>query len=104
VLAEIEVPESDIALVSLGGEVRIRSWGFSDRIVSGSVAAVSPMAEEREYGRIVRVKAEVANTSGELRTEMSGFAKIEGAEMPAWKAFTRFFIRFIQVEVWSWIP
>jgi hypothetical protein len=35
---------------------------------------------------------------------MSGFAKIEGAEMPAWKAFTRFFIRFIQVEVWSWIP
>jgi hypothetical protein len=35
---------------------------------------------------------------------MTGYAKIESKERPVVVAFTRWLMRFLFVEVWSWIP
>jgi len=101
---EVMVPETDISFIRNAHRVRLKAWAFSDRIVTGEVVSVAPAAEQREYGLVVRVKTEVPNVDGFLKSQMSGYAKIEGAEMPVWEAFTRMFVRFFRIEIWSWIP
>ena len=101
---EVEVPESDIAEVQIGDRVRVKAWGASETERIGEVIGVAPVAEPREFGEIVRVKTQVPNADGFLKSGMTGYAKIEGAEMPVWEAFTRLFVRFFRIEFWSWIP
>jgi putative peptide zinc metalloprotease protein len=58
----------------------------------------------RAKGKVVRVLTELNNSNGLLKTEMTGYAKIECAKRPVVIAFTRWLVRFIMIEVWSWIP
>ncbi|WP_372605199.1 HlyD family secretion protein, partial [Actibacterium sp.] len=102
--AEIAVPEADIALLQVGDPVRFKAYGQSSAQILGAVSAIAPSAEERQYGRVVRVEAVFDNSDGLLRSSMTGYAKVEGAEMRVWEAFLRRIVRFFQIEVWSWIP
>ena len=43
-------------------------------------------------------------SEGELKTGMTGYAKIATATMPVWKAFSLTLLRFLNIQVWSWIP
>ena len=72
--------------------------------VGGTVVSIAPSAEVEDFGRVVRVKTQFPNEEGFFRPEMTGFAKIDGAEMKTWEAFTRLFVRFFLIEVWGWIP
>ncbi len=104
VSAVIAVPESDITLVSPGDRVRLKAWGQSDIEVEGSVQTIAPAAQQETYGNVVRVIAAFPNPDDFIRSGMTGYAKIEGAEMRAWEAYLRSIRRFFQIEVWSWIP
>lgn len=104
VLAEIEVPETEIDEVEIGAQVTLKPWSAPDAHLSGTVMRRAPAAEEREFGRVTRVIVEVPNPRGTLAGNMTGHAKIEVDERPAWQVFTRAFIRFFEVEVWSWLP
>ncbi len=104
VSAVIAVPESDISLVSPGDRVRLKAWGQSDIEVDGSVQTIAPAAQQESYGNVVRVIATFPNPDDFIRSGMTGYAKIEGAEMRAWEAYLRSIRRFFQIEVWSWIP
>ena len=53
---------------------------------------------------MVRVLAVFDNAQGALRSGMTGYAKIDGAQMRVWEAYLRSITRFFQVEVWSWVP
>lgn len=102
--AAIAVPESDIALIEPGREVRLKAWGASDDEIPGRVETIAQAAEQEGYGSTVRVDAAFPNPDGLLRSGMTGYAKIEGAEMRTWEAYLRRIVRFFQIEVWSWIP
>ncbi|WP_161635661.1 HlyD family secretion protein [Actibacterium mucosum] len=102
--AEVSVSETDIGLVKVGDTVRLKAWATSEEERTGQVIALAPLAEDLDLGRVVRVKTQFENTGGFYRPGMTGFAKIDGAEMPAWQAFTRLFDRFFRIEVWGWIP
>jgi hypothetical protein len=52
----------------------------------------------------VRVLSELSNSDGLLKTDMTGYAKIECEWKPLVVAFTRWLVRFFLIEVWSWIP
>ena len=104
VTAEIAVPESDIALIDSGDPVRLRVTGHADTEIVGEVQAIAPAAEDEGYGSVVRVAAIFENGTDFLRSGMTGYAKIDGAEMRAWEAYLRSIRRFFQIEVWSWIP
>jgi putative peptide zinc metalloprotease protein len=54
--------------------------------------------------RIVPVLAEISNPDGLFRSEMTGYAKISAGWQPIGYAFFHPVIRFIKVQVWSWIP
>lgn len=104
VLAEIEVPETEIDEVAVGAEVTLKPWSDPDSGLIGTVKRIAPAAEERQFGRIMRVVVEVPNPDGTLAGNMTGFGKIAVDERPAWQAFTRAVIRFFQIELWSWLP
>lgn len=104
VIAEIEIPESDIAYITNGARVRLKPISYYNTPFQGTVTTINRGITEDEFGNVVKVIALIENESGELRTGMTGFAKIEGETIPVWKAFTLSIFRFINVEVWSWIP
>lgn len=102
--AEVLVSETDIGLVQVNDRVRLKAWAIPDEERIGTVVSIAPSAETEEFGRVVRVKTQFPNEQGFFRPEMTGFAKIEGAEMKTWEAFSRLIVRFFQIEVWGWIP
>ena len=49
--AEIQVQESDISEVRLGGRVKVRPWVYPSKLFYGSVIAIAPQAEKHRLGR-----------------------------------------------------
>lgn len=104
VMAEIEVPETEIDEAAIGAEVTMKLWRRPDDVLTGIVQRVAPVAEEREFGRVVRVIVEVPNPDGKISRNLTGYGKIIVEERPVWEVFTRVFVRFFKIEIWSWLP
>ena len=66
--------------------------------------AADALYDAKPFGNVVKVIATIDNPKGELKTGMTGYAKIGGTTMPVWKAFSLALLRFFNVQVWSWIP
>lgn len=101
---KIAVPEADMGEVSEGDAVRLKLWAYPDRFFHSDVSRIYPATAEAEYGTIVEVESLLDNAEGLLRSGMTGHAKIEGREMFVIQAFTRALVRFVLIEVWSWLP
>jgi len=104
VTAEIQVPESDVAYVAIGAPIRAKPTAFFDREFAGKVQTMDRNVTIKSFGNVVKVIAVIDNPKGELKTGMTGYAKIGGTLMPVWKAFTLALLRFFNIQVWSWIP
>jgi len=105
VTAEIEIPEGDIGYVRVGDDVRIRAVSFAvDREFHGKVTLIDRNVTPKQTGNVIKVMATIDNHDGLLRTGMAGRAKVLGESMPVWKAFSLAIVRFVQVQVWSWLP
>jgi putative peptide zinc metalloprotease protein len=127
IVAEIQLPEEYLGELSIGAGVKLRAWAYPDTVFKGHVDHIAPVAYEksirkieralserellfekkeilRKEGKVVRVLSELPNADGFLKTETTGYAKIECKSKPVIAAFTTWFVRFILVEVWSWIP
>lgn len=105
VTAQVEIAESDIGYVKLGSRVRARAVSFfDDREFEGKVTLIDRNVTAKSTGNVILVIATIDNHDELLKTGMAGQAKIEGTDMPVWKAFTLAIVRFIQIQVWSWLP
>lgn len=104
VIIEVEVPETDISDVRVGAEVRVKVWTYPGETFVGSVIEIAPVVEEEREDRVLVVTTEVPNPDGMLRSGMTGFAKVDGGTKPVIVAFTRAFVRFFLIEIWSWLP
>ena len=70
----------------------------------GEVQLIDRNVTVKPFGRVVKVIARVDSPQGELRTGMTGYAKVGAGTMPVWKAFSLAMVRFFNVQVWSWVP
>jgi putative peptide zinc metalloprotease protein len=104
VTAEIDIPEADVQYVKPGAKVRIRPVAYFNREFEGTVTTIDRNVTKEETGTTLKVIATIDNHDKELNTGMTGAAKIQGETMPVWKAFSQAVIRFVKVQVWSWIP
>ena len=104
VTAEIQVPESDVGYVAIGAPIRAKPTAFFEREFAGKVKTMDRNVTVKPFGNVVKVIAVIDNPKGELKTGMTGYAKIGGTTMPVWKAFSLALVRFVNVQVWSWIP
>lgn len=103
-LAEIEVPETDIGEVVIGADSRLKTWALPNKPYEGTVTNIEPKVIEQPFGNVVKVLVRLENMDGLLHSGMSGYAKIQGVDRPVWEAFTRMIVRFFMVELWSWLP
>ncbi len=126
-VVETEIMEEDIGQVRTGSPLTLKFWAFPTSSFETNVLDIAPVAYEkskgrvvralserelrveqekvlRDKGKVVRVLAELPNPDGILKSDMSGYAKIECGKTPLLLAFTRWLVRFFMVEVWSWIP
>jgi putative peptide zinc metalloprotease protein len=104
VFAEIEVPETEIGYVQPGAVLKVKPLAYSERLFDGTVTQIDANVVEKTAGKYVKVLTIIDNPAGELKSGMTGYAKSAGETLPVWKAFTRAIFRFIDVELWSWIP
>lgn len=105
VLAEIAVPEKEIADVSLGQPVVIKANAYPEQTFYGKVASIAPIAGPDQQGqaaRTIRVTTTLDNTGLRLKPEMTGNAKIRCGERRMLALATRRLSRLIRVEFWSW--
>jgi len=125
--AEVEVPEEDAASVRIGAAVKVVPWSYHRMTFLGRAVSIAPVATSNAadsstamvHGqtqgtaqvsmsnstyKVVRVISEIPNPEGLLKTDMSGYAKIETENRPVWDVLFRPIIRWVMVQVWYWIP
>jgi len=126
-VAEVEISENDIGEITPGAKVKFRTWADPTRTFSGELLSVAPVAYEKSWHRVERVLSEREQLIGQkeilkekgkvirvlcvfpedaamIKSDMTGYAKIESSWRPVGLAFTRWLFRFVYVEIWSWIP
>ncbi|MBK9951388.1 MAG: efflux RND transporter periplasmic adaptor subunit [Candidatus Competibacteraceae bacterium] len=104
---EVLVPETDIGAVQLEAPVTLRVWAHPLRDFKGKVSLIADTAEslvDNPSVRAVRVVTLIDNPDGLLKAEMTGYAKIAAGREPIIVAFTRALVRFVMLEMWSWLP
>jgi putative peptide zinc metalloprotease protein len=104
VLGEVEVPEFDVGVIQLGAEVRVRVWAYHDQIFMGKVTSIDTNVEQRSFGNVVKVITLLENEDQRLKSGMTGYAKVSGETRPVWEVLFLTIVRFVQVEMWSWVP
>lgn len=103
-MAEIQLPESAVGDVEVGNSARFKVWAYPGSSFRGTVESIAPAAEQGPYGKVVRVRMEVSDPDGQLKSGMTGNAKVSGGWHMMLTVFTRALARFLFVEVWSWLP
>jgi multidrug efflux pump subunit AcrA (membrane-fusion protein) len=101
---EIRLPETAIGEVAVGNRACAKAWGVPFACYEGVVTRIAPSAQADADGRVVRVMMQVDRADGQLKPEMTGYAKVNAATYPLIVAFTRPLVRFVLIEVWSWLP
>ncbi len=102
VMAEMAVPEKEVADVKIGQEVVLKARSFPGRTFHGRVTSIAPVAQDKEVQRILTVRSEIANPDLLLRPGMSGSAKIIAGRLRVGQLILRRIARSVRVEFWSW--
>lgn len=114
---EVRIPEYNAGEFNLGAWVEIKLLAYPNRPFRGKVASIEPAASDQNVShtstkaptsnlteRFIRVIVDIPNSEEILKASMTGYAKIDGSTKPLLVAYTRPIVRFIQIEIWSWLP
>lgn len=101
---ELKVPETDAPHIHSGAAVDIRLAAQPGRVFRGAVEGIDTNVESRSYGKTVKIIATLENRSNELKSGMSGYAKVSGDTQMMVQVLTGAVYRFFTVEMWAWIP
>ena len=117
ITGEVRVAEYNVGEFNLGASVEIKLLAYPNKPFIGKVTSIEPAASDQDSSsstasehdsnitdRFVKVIVDIPNREEILKSSMTGYAKITGSTKPLIVAYTRPVIRFIQVEVWSWLP
>lgn len=102
--SEMTLAQTDIGEFEIGKPVTVKLAAYPNDTITGHITSIEPATVEGNNGRFINVIVTLPNTERLLKSGMTGHAKIEGRVMPVIVVFTRPWVRFFQIEVWSWIP
>lgn len=108
VILHISVPETDLKEISIGAPITLKLFAYPDREFVGKVEEIPLVASSTSSTtasyRIVQVMGRLNNPDGLLLSGLTGYAKITGNDTIVLLAFASALIRFVTVEMWSWLP
>jgi putative peptide zinc metalloprotease protein len=97
----------------VGGKATVKLFASPSSPLHGKVLSIQPAAipssNEQQtptvFGtRLFTVLIEIEKPPFALKTGMTGYAKISAGFQPLGLLLARPATRFIQIEVWSWLP
>ena len=108
---EVRLPEYDIERVGIGAAATVRLSAYPSSSLQGKVTAIEPVAStgvEKLSGsptaRMFQILIEIDKPPFAIKSGMSGYAKISAGFSPLGMLLLRPVIRFVQIEMWSWMP
>lgn len=103
-LGELQLPEYDGGEIKIGLNAELKLLAYPNDPIAGKVVSIEPATSEETYGRVFKILIEPNNNERSLKPGMSGYGKLNLGEKPIFIVLTRPIIRFIQIELWSWLP
>lgn len=115
-LVELQLPEYDASNIRIGASAEIKLQIYPNDPMIGKVTSIEPAVSTSTSNTSVTTTSTVLPTvmfnilidpidpKGNLKPGMTGYGKIDAGNMPLIVLLTRPIVRFIQVEVWSWLP
>ena len=89
-IAELAVPEAEVAYVQVGHEVRLKLLSFPRKMFSGKIARIHPRSQIRDHANAFIAELTLESTDGMLRPGMNGKANILGSRHAiGWNLFHR---------------
>ena len=102
-VVNIQVTQSQLALVAPGQSVVIKLDSYPQSSFHGKITLVSPVAEVLDGERIFNARVELPNDNAILRAGMTGSAKISVGYHPVGVALFRTPFLWLWHTVWNWI-
>jgi multidrug resistance efflux pump len=107
---EVQFPEYDMEGIHQDAAATVRLFAYPSSPFQGRVISIQPAAlpgteESKEsITRLFRVLIKPEDPPFTLKAGMTGYAKINAGIQPLGLLLARPLIRFVQVEMWSWLP
>ena len=100
----LKVDERDIAYVRVGQRGDLALTGLTGDTFSFTVKSVTSVSTPQEGRNFFRVEAQLGDADVPMRPGMEGVGKITaGRERLAW-IWTRGFVDWLRISLWSWLP
>ena len=110
-LVEVQLPEYDMEGVEVGADTTVKLFAYPNIPLQGKVLSIQPAAlpsstepQTVSVVRMFQVLIEVEKAPFVLKAGMTGYAKISAGFQPLGYLLARPMLRFVQIEVWSWLP
>jgi hypothetical protein len=100
----LKVDERDIAHVALGQHGELALTGISGPTLPFTVKTITSVSTPQEGRNFFRVEAQLANASARLRPGMEGVGKIVAGERGLLWIWTRTFMDWLRLSLWTWLP
>lgn len=100
----MDLPEYEAVLVRTGCVSEVRLLAFSGETFQGTVSSIEPVPATVLYGRVFRVQVTLDKSRPEMKPGLTGYCKVQVGYRPLIWVVIRPVVRFIQVELWSWLP
>ena len=100
----MKLREVDLALVEEGAPIEVRVYAYPDEVFWGVVESIDPDVASTDRGQLIEMVGSIDNSSGLLRSGLTGVAKTAGTEMPIWRIVTQGIYRFVIIDLWARLP
>jgi putative peptide zinc metalloprotease protein len=103
-IAQLELPEYDLGGLEVGAPAVVKLLAYPNDPLRGTVMVIEPVTTEETYGNVLNILISLSESTQNLKPGMAGYAKINAGEKPLIYLLLRPIIRFVQIELWSWLP
>jgi len=100
----LEVDERDISVIKIGQTGELVLTGHSDKVIVFKVNSVTPVSEVKEGRNYFKVEAILDQKIDFLRPGMKGVGKILIGERHLIWMWTRPFVDWLRLSLWTWWP
>ena len=100
----LEIDERDIAYVSPGQHGELALTGLAGTTVPFTLKTITSVSTAQEGRTFFRAEAGLDHTSARLRPGMQGVGKISVSEERLVWIWTRNFVNWLRISLWSWLP
>ena len=100
----LKLDERDLAYVAVGQRGELALTGLTGHTLAFTVKSVTSVSTPQEGRNFFRVEAQLDNATAPLRPGMEGVGKVVvGERRLAW-IWTRAFVDWLRIALWSWMP